>query len=191
MFPNHAYALTVDGGSYNGVNITGIGLDKAANLWWYNQTHFLTPSSGFPEFADGLEASCAALTGQPINQVSLEPDTPSAPATPITAPDCQQVANVITATQLRTEPTQCNFQPLFSQDNPGTCGAGTKRNVVFRDGFESGLDAWTPELGDQVPRRDLLPVANRHRPSGRTRPRGHGRLQPGHRLGWRVQPRCG
>ena len=26
--PNHAYALTVDGGTYNGRTITGIGLDQ-------------------------------------------------------------------------------------------------------------------------------------------------------------------
>ena len=51
---NHGYALLVDGGTYNGVTVTGIGLDKAANLWFYNQTHYLTPTSGFPEFADGL-----------------------------------------------------------------------------------------------------------------------------------------
>ena len=141
--PNHAYALLVDGGSYNGVNVTALGLDKAANLWFYNQTHYLTPTSGFPEFADGLVASCTALTGQPINQVQVAANGTPQPATPIAAADCQQVANVITATELRREPTQCNFQPLFSQDNPGTCGAGTKRNVVFSEGFGSGLGAWT------------------------------------------------
>ena len=146
--PNHAYALTVDGGTFNGVNITGLGLDKAANLWFYNQTHYLTPVSGFPEFADGLTASCTALVDQPINKVQVAVDGAPQPATPITAADCQQVANVITATELRREPTQCNFQPLFSQDNPGTCGAGTKRNVVFSEGFGSGLGAWT--AGEEI-----------------------------------------
>src|SRR5262249_50111653 len=28
--PNHAYALMADGGAYNGITVTGIGLDKAA-----------------------------------------------------------------------------------------------------------------------------------------------------------------
>jgi Zn-dependent metalloprotease len=141
--PNHAYALLVDGGSYNGVNVTGLGLDKAANLWFYNQTHYLTPTSGFPEFADGLVASCSALVDQPINEVQVAENGTPQPATPIAAGDCQQVANVIAATELRREPTQCNFQPLFSQDTPGTCGAGTKRNVVWSDGFGSGLGQWT------------------------------------------------
>ncbi len=141
--PNHAYALLVDGGSYNSVNITGIGLDKAANLWFYNQTHYLTPSSGFPEMADGLTQSCTALTGQPINAVqTAENGTPIA-ATPIAPADCQQVANVIAATQLRAEPTQCAFQPLFAQGTPGACGPGTTQNTVWSDDFESGLGKWT------------------------------------------------
>ncbi len=142
--PNHAYALLVDGGAYNGVNTTGIGLDKAANMWFYNQTHYLTPSSGFPEMADGLMASCAALTGQPINAVQTAPNGTPLAATPITAADCQQVANVIAATQLRAEPTQCAFQPLFAQNAPGTCGPGTTQNTVWSDDFESGLGKWTP-----------------------------------------------
>jgi hypothetical protein len=141
--PNHAYALLVDGGSYNGVDVTGIGINKAANLWFYNQTHFLTPSSGFPEMADGLTASCAALTGQPINAVTLQANTPSGPTTPITAADCQQVANVITATQLRVAPTQCNFQPLFTPGAPAACGPGTTQSNLFKDDFETGLGKWT------------------------------------------------
>ncbi len=31
--PNHAYALIVDGGTYNGQTITGIGLTKAAHIY--------------------------------------------------------------------------------------------------------------------------------------------------------------
>ena len=165
--PNHAYALLVDGGSFNGVNVTGIGLDKAANLWWYNQTHYLTPSSGFPEFADGLTESCDVLTGQAINQVSLQPDTPSEPAEPITADDCQQVANVITATQLRTEPTAVQL--------PAAVLPGQPRNLRGRHEAQRRVPrrlrgrAWAhgPRARDQVHRRDLLPVARRHR---RTRP---------------------
>jgi Zn-dependent metalloprotease len=141
--PNHAYALLVDGGAYNGVNVTGLGLDKAANLWFYNQTHFLTPSSGFPEMADGLLASCAALTGLPINKVQTAPNGTPQAATPIAAADCEQVANVIAATQLRLAPTQCNFQPMFAQNAPPTCGPGTKQNVVWKETFGSGLGDWT------------------------------------------------
>ncbi|WP_141007267.1 M4 family metallopeptidase [Nocardioides humi] len=60
---NHTYALLVDGGAYNDVTVEGIGLDKAANIFWHTQTNYLTPTSGFAELADGLEQSCTDLTG--------------------------------------------------------------------------------------------------------------------------------
>ncbi len=61
--PNHAYALLVDGGSFNGQTVVGIGIDKAANIWWRAQTAYLTPSSDFTAAADAFEASCADLVG--------------------------------------------------------------------------------------------------------------------------------
>ena len=78
--PNHAYALLVDGGSFNGQTVAGIGLDKAANIWWRAQDSYLTPSSDFTAAADAFEASCADLVGAPINKLSVEPN-----ATPVAA----------------------------------------------------------------------------------------------------------
>ncbi|WP_278255514.1 M4 family metallopeptidase [Nocardioides convexus] len=46
---NHTYALLVDGGTFNGVTVPGIGLDKAANIFWHTQTSYLTSTSGFAE----------------------------------------------------------------------------------------------------------------------------------------------
>ena len=37
--PNHAYALLVDGGTYNGQTITGIGFTKAAHIFWRAQSN--------------------------------------------------------------------------------------------------------------------------------------------------------
>jgi Zn-dependent metalloprotease len=31
--PNHAFALAVDGGSYNGRTVAGVGITKAAHIW--------------------------------------------------------------------------------------------------------------------------------------------------------------
>ena len=50
---NHAFALMVDGSTYNGVTVPAIGLDKAANLFWRTQTEYLTPTSDFADLADG------------------------------------------------------------------------------------------------------------------------------------------
>ena len=67
--PNHTYALAVDGGTYNGVDVEGIGLDKAAQVWWRTQTAYLTPTSNFVDFADGLDSACADMVGLPILQL--------------------------------------------------------------------------------------------------------------------------
>jgi Zn-dependent metalloprotease len=143
--PNHAYALMVDGGEYNGETVTGMGLDKAANIWWRAQTAYLTPSSDFVAAADGLEQSCADLVGQPINQVSTETDGTPTPAEPITAADCTQVATAIRAVEMRVEPVQCDFQPLLQQGAPSLCGPGFAEKVIYSEDFEDGLKGWTPE----------------------------------------------
>ncbi len=151
--PNHAYALVVDGGSFNGQAVAGIGIDKAANIWWRAQTAYLTPSSDFTIAADALEASCADLVGQPINRLTTEAQATPEAAAEITAADCQSVANAMTATEMRTEPVQCNFQPMFDKDAPSLCGPGFETNVVWEEDFEDGLAGWDAEqqlanLGD-------------------------------------------
>ncbi|MBM7520085.1 M4 family metallopeptidase [Nocardioides nitrophenolicus] len=150
---NHTYALLVDGGTYNGVAVDGIGLDKAANIFWHTQTNYLTSTSGFAELADGLEASCAALTGvTTLKKLAVgvsdtggrEADGGALPA--ITASDCASVAAVADATELRVEPVQCNFKPMFKKGTIG-CGDGTVTKTLWSEGFESGLPAtWTKDV---------------------------------------------
>ena len=43
--PNHGYALLVDGGTYNGVTVTGIGLTKAAHIYYRAMHDYQTPVS--------------------------------------------------------------------------------------------------------------------------------------------------
>ena len=83
---NHGYALLVDGGSSTASTVDGIGLDKAANIYWRAQTSTSSPTSGFPELATALEASCADLVGEPINKLSTDEDDPSVSAEVITPP---------------------------------------------------------------------------------------------------------
>ncbi|MGH3307589.1 MAG: M4 family metallopeptidase, partial [Nocardioides sp.] len=40
--PNHGYALLVDGGSYNGVTVSGLGMDKSAAIYWRAMTEYQT-----------------------------------------------------------------------------------------------------------------------------------------------------
>ncbi|WP_460809944.1 M4 family metallopeptidase [Nocardioides salsibiostraticola] len=140
--PNHAYALTVDGGDYNGQTMAGIGLDKAAAIWFRAQTNYLTPGSNFVAAADGLEASCADLIGQSINTLTTTPDATPILAEPITASDCGTVTAAITATEMRTPPAKCDFQPLLEAGSPAVCGEGFTSTAVYSEDFEDGLAGW-------------------------------------------------
>ena len=140
---NHSYALLVDGGTYNGVSVTGLGLDKAANIYFRAQVNYLTPTSDFADLADSLQASCTDLVGAPINKVKLTDDGTSEAATPITAADCGSVAAVANAVELRKAPVQCNFQPILAKNAPGVCGTGTITKTDWSENFESGLASWT------------------------------------------------
>ncbi|GAA5134774.1 hypothetical protein GCM10023339_71770 [Alloalcanivorax gelatiniphagus] len=148
---NHAYALLVDGSTYNGVNVPAIGIDKAANVFWQAQVEYLTPSSDFADLADALAASCTDLVGQDINAVTLgssptggsqaEPE----PADDITAADCAAVTAATQAVELASEPVQCEFGPLLKKNTPALCGAGFTSKVTWSEDFEDGLAGWTQD----------------------------------------------
>lgn len=144
--PNHGYALLVDGGEFNGVSVEGIGLTKAAHIYYRAMTEYQTPVSNFTDHADALEASCADLTGRQINELSTE-EADSAPATfTISTEDCGQVAAMTRAIELRVDPTdQCNFEALLPDEAGSPCGEGFSTTSVFAEDFEDGLADWTQE----------------------------------------------
>ena len=145
--PNHAFALMVDGGSYNGQTITGIGLTKSAHIHWQAQ-NMLTPASNFLDHADALEAACSSLTGVNLNAL----DTASPVGVPsgqiITTNDCQEVAAAIAAVELRTPPAQCNFTTLLDPDAPPLCSPGESISTISLQDWESGLGSWTAGTRD-------------------------------------------
>jgi Zn-dependent metalloprotease len=130
--PNHAFALLVDGGTYNGQTVSGIGLTKAAHIYYRAASVYQTRGSNFIDHADALEQSCADLTGQPLNALTGGPS-----AEVISAADCGEVADAVAATELRTPPDFCNFQPLLAKNAPDRCEAGTTQVDIFADDFES------------------------------------------------------
>ena len=131
--PNHAYALTVDGGTYNGQTITGIGLTKAAHIYYRAQSVYQGPTSAFSDHADALAQSCLDLTGQ--NLAHLLTGAPSGEV--ITAADCAQLPKVATAVELRSTVSQCTFPPLLAQSPPPLCASGTQ-STIASDAFDGG-----------------------------------------------------
>ncbi|HSM10216.1 MAG TPA: M4 family metallopeptidase, partial [Lysobacter sp.] len=140
--PNHAFALLVDGGSYNSQAIGALGLLKSTHLFW-NTLQLLVPPSDFAQMADALEASCAGLLGVDLPQLSTSQPVTGLSGTAISAGDCAQVGKAIAAVQLRSEPIQCGFGPLLDTSPPPRCeGLGALVNFAATD-WESGLEGWT------------------------------------------------
>lgn len=134
--PNHAYALIVDGGSYNGQNITGIGLTKAAHIYYRAQTVYQSPASGFSAHADAIDQSCRDLTGANLNDLST--GQPSGEV--ISAADCGEIAKAMLAVEMRRDPTQCNFVSLLAKNPPPLCPSGAQ-SLLASDGFDGGKKA--------------------------------------------------
>lgn len=158
---NRTFALLVDGLDGQG---TGIGLDKAGWLFWHTQTNYLTPTSYFPDLADGLEASCQDLQGVALDRLTVGEPTRAdgadgaASAGVIaggtTDADCAVLAQAIAETELRLDPAaECDWQPLLQPGAPALgCGAGTTTSTTFSEDFEDGLAGWTQdeEVGSPI-----------------------------------------
>ena len=140
--PNHGFALIVDGGEYNETTITGLGLTKAAHIYW-ESLQILVPTSDFPDHADAVEASCTSLIDSNLAALSTDDLSPGLSGEIITIEDCEQVALAMTAVELREEPVQCGFDPLLENNPPERClNQGEFHSIALTD-WESGLGAWT------------------------------------------------
>ncbi len=139
--PNHAFALMTDGGTFNGHTVTALGLTKTSHIFWQAQSVYLGPASNFADLADALEQSCTDLTGVNLFSLSTSGSAQVPSGQVIAAADCQEVADAVTATELRTPPTQCNFQPLLDPNAPALCagqGTGVVEPIASED-WEGGV----------------------------------------------------
>ena len=141
---NHAFALLVDGGSYNGETVRAIGTTKAARIYWRAMSVYQTPVSNFANHADLLEIGCQDLIGATLYSLTTGAAVPET----VTADDCVQVASAMRAVEMRDTPVQCNFEPLLDPDGlepPGNV-------IVFDDGFDDG-----PEPGWRLSNYGVFP----------------------------------
>jgi hypothetical protein len=125
---NKAASLMASGGSFNGQDVTGIGVDRMARLYYLVMTEWLTSASDYADLGDALVGACDDLVG----------------SFGFTPADCLAVSRTVTATQMNLRPLQ-----LAPSEAP-TCGAGRIPQDVFSDDLEdteSGLWRHTSFVG--------------------------------------------
>ena len=137
--PNHAYALLVDGGTYNGQTISGLGLTKAAHIFWRAQSDYLTATSDFYDLADALESSCTDLLGINLEGLTTVATPAGLSGEILTMADFNELVKVLIAVELRTEPS-CNYEPILAA-TADPCDAAIN-NPIFFENWEGGIGTW-------------------------------------------------
>lgn len=113
---NHAFALTTDGGSYNGFDIEGIGLEKTAKIYYRALEFYLTPTSGFFAAYHALEQACADLVG-----------------TELTTSECEQSQAALDAVEMRRD-DPCRLCPSSPPEGCTAPAPGARSSLRLRDG---------------------------------------------------------
>ena len=108
---SHAFALVVDGGTYNGVTVAGIGLDKAARVFYKALAERMLPASSFNDAYNALLTAADELVAAG------------------TLPDRTSIQNALSAVELQITP--CSF------GTRNYCPVGQTKTDLFIDGFEN------------------------------------------------------
>ncbi|GAA0247132.1 M4 family metallopeptidase [Cryptosporangium japonicum] len=104
--------------AFNGQRVTGIGVPKAARLY-YRVLRSLPSAADYPDLAAALTGACAALAAEHTAG--------------FTTGDCVQVERAVVATEMRLPP----LAPGAALVPPApVCPAGTRATVLAADGFE-------------------------------------------------------
>lgn len=94
--PNKLFYLMTDGGTFNGYNVTPLGLTKAAAIHYQNLSHYLNANSQFADHRIGLTQSCKDLIGAPLSSIT----TGQVSGEIITQADCDAANTAMTAVEL-------------------------------------------------------------------------------------------
>ena len=139
--PNHAFAIMVDGKTFNGRTITAIGPIKASAVWYRALTVYLLPASDFKDAYLALNQAALDLVGT----TPIDPRTGDLwndPNAVFTAFDAEQVDHALLATEMHTNGACGAWPDVLSSADPGEC---QPQLILFEDGFEGGPTGWTLE----------------------------------------------
>lgn len=113
--PNHAYALMVDGGTYNSIAVNGIGLFKAGKVQYRALSEYLLSASNFVDNYDALLQSCQDLVG----------------VDGFTQADCDEVQKALDAVEMDHPPSSC-----ATPAPAAVCDVGETVQDLFYEDFE-------------------------------------------------------
>ena len=119
---NKAAYLMVDGDTFNGRTIAGLGITKVAKIYYEVQTNWLTSGADYLSLYYALNGACASLIG----------------TAGITASDCTQVNNAALAVEMTSQPVP-GFNPEAASCASGNPVTGS---TTFSDNLESGSSNW-------------------------------------------------
>ncbi|MHC4498272.1 MAG: M4 family metallopeptidase, partial [Planctomycetota bacterium] len=138
-----AYLLT-DGDTFNGYVVTGLGIDKVADLFYEVQTNLLVSGSDYQDLYDALLQAAVNLG--------------------FSAADRQQVQNAVNATEMNQQPSSCPNPEAPIVEN------GSPVDLFFDDLENLGSGNWTHEAIVGVDQwyypQPALPPGSRYTTSG-------------------------
>jgi bacillolysin len=108
---NKAAYLMADGGLFNGQTITGLGITKAARIYYTVETGFLGSASDYADLANALRQACTNLAATATDG--------------ITAADCVEVNKIVLATEMDQNPTAA------PTSTAAVCPTGTPINKYY------------------------------------------------------------
>ncbi|MFN8640383.1 MAG: M4 family metallopeptidase [Candidatus Binatia bacterium] len=147
--PNHAYALMVDGGFYNGFTVAGIGLAKADRIEYRALAHYLVASATMADDANALNQSCYDLigtfgitigdcneVGKAVDAVEMDAPWPCPTDPPTPTPTVTATATITpTATDTPTPELACPAAPRSGCRTAGTAKLLWKQKGGAGDGL--------------------------------------------------------
>ena len=132
---NKAAFLMVDGASFNGQTVAGLGIDKAAAIWYRVATSYLGSASDYADLGSALNQACTDLIGTTPKQGNGSPSASGA----ISAANCTEVAEAVLATEMALQPTL----PGAAAPEAPLCPSGTPTITLFDNLENTSSGNWT------------------------------------------------
>ena len=140
---SRTFALLVDGDTTATDTVRGIGLTKAAHLFYHANAHYVTRVTDFAALSAMLRSSALDLEGVNLRSLTLVNTVAPLSNLFITAADRASLDAALAATGL-AEPAPCPHYPTLLPDPPPPCADAAVSNLVplLQSSWEDSLAGW-------------------------------------------------